>query len=192
MSTKHTHVCFRLEHHHLDVWKCLLCGYSFYKMCYLSFMGRSLNKGNRMRCAESRFICKEGGKKALQSTQAFWSMGSFQLPTPWPLEMYDAPTWGKPQWFPLGFTKIKWNFSANPQCTLSVHMGWFTWLFKGSQAAPWRLQWTACLGLPSPTHDMTSRWRARISLKCNNINYQVTLKHVWCMCAFISQEWYRD
>lgn len=44
----------------------------------------------------------------------------------------------------------------------------------------------------SLTHGVTSWWKASISLKYNNINYRVILKHVWCMCAFISKEWYKD
>ena len=88
--------------------------------------------------------------------------------------------------------KMRWNLDANPWLTLDTHMRWFPWLSEHNHAVPFRGQQRACLGLYSPTHDMTSGWRAKIFLKCNNINYQLTLTHVWCMCAFISQEWYKD
>ena len=95
-------------------------------------------------------------------------------------------------WLSLAFTEMMWNLDANPWPTLDAHMRWFPWLSEHSYTVPFRGQQRACLGLRSPTHDMTSGWRARIFLKCNNINYQLTLTHVWCMCAFISQEWYKD
>ena len=106
--------------------------------------------------------------------------------------LHHWATWGACDSHWPSHRKMRWNLDANPWLTLYTHMRWFPWLLEHNHAVPFRGQQRACLGLYSPTHDMTSGWRAKIFLKCNNINYQLTLTHVWCMCAFISQEWYKD
>lgn len=153
----------------------------------LPFVARIEEEGNGMRQRRNRFICGKGKMKVYSINRGLWYIRSSQLPCLWPLDMDEASASRKALRLPLGRTENKMKSqrksTAHPlRAHGMVHLA--------LKVRPRR--WRASLGLPALTPDMTSPWRARIFLKCNNINYQVTLKHVWCMCAFISQEWYKD